>query len=124
MTQLLISVTSVEEARLALTHGADLIDLKNPADGALGALPNAVVEEVAAYVHAASPHNADHDVILVSATIGDLPMQADVIVSRVSALAKTGVDIVKIGFFAASDYSPCLTALMPLTANGQKIMRK
>ncbi|MFM2435808.1 MAG: synthase, partial [Pseudomonadota bacterium] len=29
MSQLLISVTSVEEAKLALIHGADIIDLKD-----------------------------------------------------------------------------------------------
>lgn len=35
--QLLISVTDVAEARAALAGGADIIDVKNPAEGALGA---------------------------------------------------------------------------------------
>jgi uncharacterized protein (UPF0264 family) len=122
MTQLLVSVTNVKEAYLALTHGADLIDLKDPASGALGALPDVVIKEVTAFVHAVSPRDTQRDAILVSATIGDLPMQADLIASRVSALAKTGVDIVKIGFFAAPDYAACLAALRPMTVGGKKII--
>ena len=39
MSKLLISVTSAEEALLALEGGADIIDMKNPLEGALGALP-------------------------------------------------------------------------------------
>ncbi len=38
VTGLLASVTDVEEARLGAAGGADIIDLKNPAAGALGAL--------------------------------------------------------------------------------------
>ncbi|OZA08229.1 MAG: hypothetical protein B7X97_06980, partial [Methylotenera sp. 17-45-7] len=38
MPQLLVSVSSVEEARIALDNGVDIIDLKHPARGALGAL--------------------------------------------------------------------------------------
>ena len=41
MIQLLASVTGPQEALIASASGADIIDLKNPADGALGAhLPN------------------------------------------------------------------------------------
>jgi len=43
MTQLLISVTNVEEAQIALNSGADFIDLKDPNGGALGALPLDIV---------------------------------------------------------------------------------
>jgi len=39
MTELLISVTNVDEAFMAMELGADIIDLKDPSMGALGALP-------------------------------------------------------------------------------------
>ena len=37
MTLMLASVLSREEAEIALAHGADIIDCKDPARGALGA---------------------------------------------------------------------------------------
>ncbi len=44
--RLLVSVRSVDEARLAAAAGADFIDLKEPSAGALGALPLATVRAV------------------------------------------------------------------------------
>ena len=46
MTQMLASVTSTAEALLALEWGADIIDLKNPSDGALGALPFETIRDI------------------------------------------------------------------------------
>ena len=43
MTALLASVRSVAEAELALAGGADVIDLKDPSQGALGALPLSLI---------------------------------------------------------------------------------
>lgn len=45
-TGLLISVRSVEEAVLALEGGADLIDVKEPSAGSLGAAPRSVISEI------------------------------------------------------------------------------
>ena len=39
MIRLLASVQDAEEADIALLGGADIIDFKDPAHGALGALP-------------------------------------------------------------------------------------
>ncbi len=46
--QLLISVTSAEEVSAALKGGADIIDVKNPAEGALGTAPVAALRDVCA----------------------------------------------------------------------------
>jgi (5-formylfuran-3-yl)methyl phosphate synthase len=46
MTRLLISVRSVEEAQLALAGGADLIDVKEPNRGSLGAADAGTIEAV------------------------------------------------------------------------------
>ena len=51
MIQLLISVTSIEEAQMALENGADIIDLKDPSKGALGALPLLQIQTVVDYVN-------------------------------------------------------------------------
>lgn len=104
MTGFLASVTSVEEAALAI-DSADIIDLKNPAMGALGALPLSVVEEVVRFVDGRKP---------VSATIGDLPMNPTLMLPAAEAMASTGVDIVKVGFFEQGE-GACVQALEKVT---------
>lgn len=98
----LASVTSADEASLALAGGADLIDCKDPSAGALGALPEAVVREIAACVAGRLP---------VSATVGDLPPEPDTLVEAASGMARTGIDIVKVGFFGDGDPRPAIAAL-------------
>jgi uncharacterized protein (UPF0264 family) len=123
MMQLLISVTSIEEAQIALENGADFIDLKDPAQGALGALPLITITEIVRYVKAGS--NSRNK--FTSATIGDLPMKPQLIAEQVVQLAKTGVDIIKIGFFDDngnnfSGYESCLSSLAPLAKSGLKLI--
>ena len=50
MTGMLASVNSIEDALLALSAGVNIIDLKQPALGALGALDMATVKQVVAEV--------------------------------------------------------------------------
>jgi uncharacterized protein (UPF0264 family) len=100
--RLLASVTSETEARLAAARGADIIDCKNPAEGALGALPCSVV----ASIREAVPRH-----IPVSATVGDLPSHPDTVVRAAAAMAATGCDIVKIGFFPGGDAEATIRSL-------------
>jgi uncharacterized protein (UPF0264 family) len=51
MPKLLVSVRSAYEARLALDAGADIIDIKEPSAGALGAASPAVINEVVRLVN-------------------------------------------------------------------------
>ena len=71
MTGLLVSVRSADEARAALLGGADIIDVKEPYEGSLGAASTEVWEAVAAVV-------ADNT--LLSLALGELsdfdPLQA------------------------------------------------
>lgn len=97
MTKMLASVTSVNEALLALQENADIIDLKQPAAGALGALDIGLVKTIVAALENRCP---------VSATIGDMPMQAEPIFNAVQNMSATGVDYIKIGFFADSSAWP------------------
>jgi (5-formylfuran-3-yl)methyl phosphate synthase len=91
MTALLASVRTVAEASAAMENGADIIDLKDPTQGALGALPRAVIEAIVERVRATGAFP-------VSATVGDLDDgEHDEMVRRVLATAQTGVDFVKVG---------------------------
>ena len=118
MTKLLVSVTNLEEAKLALANEVDLIDLKNPHQGALGALPIDIIEQIVGFVMS----NRTNAMQYTSATVGDLPMLADVITQQVLAVANMKVDFVKVGFFESHDYQPCLDALKQMAALGVKLI--
>jgi dihydroneopterin aldolase len=87
-TQFLASVRSREEALAALAGGADIVDVKEPLSGALGAAPLPVIAEIVDVLAGATP---------VSATIGDCLLKDAA--PRVLVTAGTGVDYVKIGLF-------------------------
>ena len=105
MTGMLASVTHLQEALQALQYEVDIIDLKDPAQGALGDLE---IESINSIVKAINGQRR------ISATIGDLPMHPQTIFSAVLAKAETGVDFVKIGFFPGGDWNATLDALADL----------
>lgn len=90
MTGMLASVSNLDEAKIALQEDVDIIDLKDPSQGALGAVTTEVAQEVVKFISGQC---------LVSATIGDLPMQATLIGKAIATMASTGVDIIKVGVF-------------------------
>ena len=98
----LASVMTAAEADMTLHGGAGIIDCKDPASGALGALDAEAVRNIVAVIARRVP---------VSATIGDLPAEADAMVSAAAAMSATGVDIVKIGFFGDEDPRRAIVAL-------------
>ena len=129
----LASVTGADEARMALAAGADIIDAKNPAAGALGALPMRGVLGIvaAAQDRVASPPpraDADEDASgmpalersvggMVSATVGDLvEMQPPLLRAAALDMAATGVDIVKLGLFPAPTLAACIDGLAGVAA--------
>jgi dihydroneopterin aldolase len=88
MTLMLASVTSPAEAETVRAGGADIIDMKNPSDGALGALDQAVAAEIVRVVAGRK---------LVSAAAGTSHASPDMAVAVAGAMAATGVDYVKVG---------------------------
>jgi len=102
MTLLLASVTGPREAEIAIGQGADIIDLKDPAKGALGAVDPATVRAALGTVAGRRP---------VSAVTGDLPMSPDIIYGAVESMAAAGVDYVKVGLFPADGRAACIRAL-------------
>jgi uncharacterized protein (UPF0264 family) len=113
MTMMLASVRSLDEALIALEGGADLIDLKEPSRGALGALDHAAVRICVQAIGGRRP---------VSATIGDLPsMDPQSMTAAVERMAATGVDFIKIGFFAHPLAIDCARALARLADDAQLV---
>jgi dihydroneopterin aldolase len=105
VTRMLASVTGPEEAEIVLNAGADVIDLKDPARGALGAIEPARVSETVAAVGGRRP---------VSAVTGDTPMEPEHVRSAVRAMACCGVAFVKQGVYPGGDTAACIRALAPL----------
>lgn len=98
----LASVTDVEEACGAFVAGADVIDCKDPASGALGRLDPAVVRDIVKAVSHLAP---------VSATIGDTFADDAQRVAAAEEMADTGVAIVKCGFFGEAGDAAAAAAL-------------
>lgn len=109
MTKFLASVNGVQEAEIALLGGADIIDLRNPADGALGVLEPNVIRDVIAFIAGRKP---------VSVVCGNVPMDSGKMLATAEALTATGADYLRIGFFPGSQMASCIRMAAPL---GQKI---
>jgi len=107
MTLFLASVRDAAEAEMAVGAGADIVDLKEPGRGALGALD---LDSIDACVRAVGGR------VPVSATIGDLPLEEKIVPAAVLATAARGVDYVKLGLFPGGDRERCLNALAGLAA--------
>lgn len=85
--RLLVSVQDESEVGAALSGGADIIDLKDPARGPLGAPPPDRVRSVRAAVPASRP---------VSVALGDATRLDPDLAARATAAAKCGIDFLKV----------------------------
>lgn len=112
MTKMLASVTGVAEAEIAISGGADIIDLKDPKAGALGAVAADTIRQTVSSVAGRRP---------TSAVCGDLPMEPEIIRAKAEEIAATGVDFVKVGFFPSGNIAACSAALAPLAARTKLI---
>jgi uncharacterized protein (UPF0264 family) len=91
--KLLVSVVDADEARVAAAAGADIVDVKNPAEGSLGAPAPAVIAAVRAAVPAELP---------VSAAIGDMPNLPGTAALAALGAAGSGAAFVKAGLWGVS----------------------
>ena len=106
MTGMLAGVTSVTEANCVLDAGVDIVDIKNPNDGALGALSLDRVEQIVREMDGRLP---------CSATIGDIGIDDHDISEKILNMSATGVDYVKVGLFASSASPQFLESLRQVT---------
>ncbi len=105
MTHFLASVRNRAEAETVLAAGADIVDLKEPGKGALGAVTPGDILDCLAAVGGRKP---------VSATVGDLPMVPQIVAEAVAATAGLGVDNVKLGITPGGDPFTCFETLRDL----------
>ncbi len=88
--KLLVSPVNIEEAAAAVDGGADIIDVKNPKEGSLGASFPWMIEGIKEIL----PRDIE-----LSATIGDLEYKPGTASLAAFGLSKLGVDYVKAGLF-------------------------
>ena len=109
--RLLISVRSADEALIAASGGADIIDIKEPRAGVLGAASPQTIRAIVDAVGGRRP---------VSATVGDIPLAEAS--AAAAATASLGVDYVKIGAFPSGGNSINLAPFAPLAADGMRLI--
>ena len=98
--KLLVSVVDAAEARTAAAAGADIVDVKNPAEGSLGAPSPAVIADVCAAV--GQP---------VSAAIGDMPNLPGTAALAALGAARSGATYVKVGLWGVSTEADAIALL-------------
>lgn len=113
MSGLLASVDNLTDAIAVNKSGADIIDLKDPSQGALGGLG---IKEI----HKIVDHFWEKSV--VSATVGDLDADVELILDRIGKVADTGVDYVKVGMFSQAHIDNCLPTFEYHARRGVKII--
>lgn len=113
MTGFLASVDNLEDAIAVSEHGADIIDLKDPSQGALGGLTIDAIHSIVDHLWEKS---------IVSATIGDLDADVSLILEQIGKVADTGVDYVKVGMFSQQHISRCLPTFEYHARRGIKII--
>lgn len=94
--KLLVSVQSLKEAKIAINSGCDILDIKNPAEGSLGAnfpwLLKSVIDSF--------PNSRCE----TSATIGDLPHKPGTASLAGYTVASLGIKYVKAGLYDSKTY--------------------
>ncbi len=91
--KLLVSVVDAAEARLAVAGGVDIVDVKNPAEGSLGAPAPGVIEQVRGVLPAGLP---------LSAALGDLPCLPGTAALAALGAVRSGASYVKLGLWGVS----------------------
>ena len=101
--KVLISPTSLEEAEAVLAGGADIIDIKNPAEGSLGASFPWVIRRVA--------ERLKGQPVTLSATLGDLPHKPGTAALAALGAIQAGARYIKAGLHGTRDYGQALEVM-------------
>ena len=92
--KLLVSVVSEEEVVAAVEGGADIVDVKNPREGALGANFPSVIRRVRQCTPAVLP---------VSVAIGDAPNKPGATALAALGAAVCGIQYIKVGLYGTKE---------------------
>lgn len=88
--KLLVSPINIEEAKIALKGGADIIDVKNPKEGSLGANFPWIIAAIKEAINSEKP---------VSATIGDFNYKPGTASLAALGAAVAGAEYIKVGLY-------------------------
>ncbi len=99
---LLISPINTEEALEAIEGGADIIDVKNPKEGSLGANFPWVIRSI----RELTPKE-----MLVSATLGDVPYKPGTVSLAAAGAVVSGADYIKVGLYGTQNYPEALEVM-------------
>ncbi|BDZ68860.1 (5-formylfuran-3-yl)methyl phosphate synthase [Methanobacterium ferruginis] len=99
---LLISPINTQEAREAITGGADIVDVKNPKEGSLGANFPWVIKNI----REITPKDMQ-----VSATLGDVPYKPGTVSLAAAGAIVSGADYVKVGLYGTKNYSEAVEVM-------------
>jgi len=89
---LMVSVINLEEVDIAILGGADILDVKNPLEGSLGAQVPHLIRQVRASAPAS---------MKVSAALGDMPNLPGTAALASLGAATCGVDYIKVGLYGS-----------------------
>jgi len=99
---LLISPINSEEALEAIEGGADIIDVKNPKEGSLGANFPWVIKNI----REITPSGMH-----VSATLGDVPYKPGTVSLAAAGAVVSGADYIKVGLYGTKNYDEALEVM-------------
>ncbi len=103
--RLLVSPINIEEAEAAMAGGADILDVKNPREGSLGANFPWVIRSVAEVAAGKLP---------VSATIGDFDYKPGTASLAALGAAFSGADYIKVGLLKIKNQDQAGEMLGPI----------
>lgn len=92
---LLISPINTQEAQEAIAGGADIIDVKNPKEGSLGANFPWIIKEI---------REITPTPMQVSATLGDVPYKPGTVSLAALGALISGADYIKVGLYGTENY--------------------
>ena len=99
---LLISPINHEEALESIKCGADIVDVKNPKEGSLGANFPWVIRDI----REITPEDK-----LVSATLGDVPYKPGTVSLAAMGAHVSGADYIKVGLYGTKDYDEAVEVM-------------
>jgi len=112
---LLVSPRDEEEALEAVAGGADIIDVKNPAEGSLGANFPWIIKRIRRLV----PRNIE-----VSAAIGDMPNLPGTASLAALGAAVSGVNYVKVGLLGPRIFDDAVSLMRSVVRTVKEYKRK
>ena len=132
---LLASVRGVEEAISALAGGADVLDVKEPREGSLGAAPPAVLRAIVSIRDAGADPGTGGDPAwqaadepgpharkaAVSAALGDAPYLPGTLALAAAGAAGCGVDIVKFGLHGVRESGEAIALIRAVVEGARSV---